>query len=170
MPSNPSRTSPEHTQKNRPAVFFRNSAIGDTIIRSVDGEHFHVHADILSSAIPCFADMLSLPQPSSSADSPPSDSEVLNNSKKKRVILTQESSTVWTTFIPLCYLPNFRPPALPANLTLVRDFLAAADKFELRAATDWVSASLLGRCPLLKAHPLSVYALAWAYKLPEVAR
>ena len=155
-------------QEQAPA-FYHNPSVGDIVLRSSDGIEFYLHSDILSATSPFFADMLSLPQPSSRNTLETPTNTPTPHLSGKPVISTHENSAVWEKIIPLCYLPAYSSNfSLATDLTAIGDLLKAADKFDVRAATDAVRASLL-RSPLVKQHPLSIYALAWAYKLPDVA-
>jgi hypothetical protein len=114
-------------------------------IQSSDGVQFHTHRCILTLASPVFRDMLSLPQPTVSADTNRADIPELS-----------EDSVVLHTLLSCCD-PRIQPDLASLRLEDVVKTLHAGIKYQMK----YVGPMLL---PQIKAHitkvPLQVYAIA----------
>ncbi|KAM5539754.1 hypothetical protein V8D89_006567 [Ganoderma adspersum] len=158
MSSSPSA---EVTSLNDPPVYL-DPAIGDLVIRSSDDIDFHVHQDILTHTSPSLSTMLALPKTASGRS--------VDAVSGKPLIRVQEDSTVWAHLVPLIYVP--RPPIPPldaSQLDLIRAILDAARKYDIPSVTECMR-GVLKSPAIVKAKPVSVYAVACAYELEDVAR
>ena len=135
------------------SVFYRDSAVGDLVIRSSDGVEYHVHKDVMTRCSPFFASMLSLPQP-------PSEPTVCG----KPVVATSEDSKIWFYLIPLCYVAI---TFIKDDLGLIHALLEAARKYDIQVARESMRLAL-HRPDLMRTRPLSVFALGCAYDLADV--
>ena len=120
------------------------TADADVILRSVDGQEFHVHKSMLSITSPVFRDMFTLPQPPS-----PGPSSI-------PVVDMCELGNVLDLFLR-CLYPVSRPAV--EDLGLLEALLTAAEKYETDVVLDVVG-SWLVTPENLKKDPLRAYAIA----------
>ncbi|KAI0824513.1 hypothetical protein BC628DRAFT_1419969 [Trametes gibbosa] len=146
------KTSPVEDQPPRPLPK------GDVILRTSDGASIEVDKCILANVSLIFADMFALP--CACAPAGPSVSE------EKQTVDVSEPKAVWAELLGFCYL---RTDELCLPLDTVRALLAAADKYQMRAVTQWLRRTLL-RPEYVTRQTLRVYALACAFGLEDVAR
>jgi hypothetical protein len=121
----------------------------DAVLRSLDGEEFHVHRLILSLSSPVFQGMLGLPQLNSDT-----------SSKKSTIDLSDPSDTL-KPFIQ--YLYPRSPPEI-TDMAMWAALYAIADKYNAEVVMELLRVMLIPR--FLETHPLQVYALAsrWGFK------
>ena len=148
---------------------YQNPSNGDLIIRTSDNTEYHVHKFLIAHISPIFADMLPLPQPD--ADQIPT----------KPVVDVTEPKYVWSAILDLCYFrelafpfegshfPDFALDDVPGTVDYLHVLLEAGKKYEMCALTTRIRHALLNPM-FLECNPLSVYALACAYRLEDVAR
>ncbi|KAM5536665.1 hypothetical protein V8D89_009760, partial [Ganoderma adspersum] len=122
-----------------PAPFNQPSA--DITLRTPDLVDFHVHSQILSQASPIFADMLSLPQPSSPSATRP-------------LVDVSEDSKTLENLMRLCY-PIAKPKV--AELADLASLLEAAAKYEMVGPPALVNPDLLD---FAAQDPFKVWAIA----------
>ncbi|KAI0357908.1 hypothetical protein OH77DRAFT_1588207 [Trametes cingulata] len=135
---------------------YRQISRGDFVIRCSDGSEFHLDKCIMANASLVFADMFSLPCPCT----PPDDG------KEKPIVDVTESGAVWEHLLSFCYL---RVDELFLPLDDIRALLEAAKKYQMDVVTKWLRRTLL-RPDYVRSQTLSVYALACAYDMADVAR
>ncbi|RPD54216.1 hypothetical protein L227DRAFT_354484 [Lentinus tigrinus ALCF2SS1-6] len=131
---------------------YRDSAIGDVIIRTSDGVEFHVHRRRLSDASPVFADMFALGRETAAA------------AGEKPDVAVSEPSAVWEKLLPFCHLAE-EPPITLDDIPLL---LEAGRKYRMVAVT-WRMRAYLFRPEFLDEKPFAVYALACMTGVPRVA-
>ncbi|PIL27285.1 hypothetical protein GSI_10432 [Ganoderma sinense ZZ0214-1] len=136
---------------------YQSSSNGDLIIRTSEGIEYHVHKFLIANMSPIFADMLPIPQP------------VAGPEPTKPVVDVTEPMHIWSAILDLCYFQEaaFEDPS--GTVETVQALLEAGKKYEMCAVTSRARRALL-HPPFLACHPLSVYALACAYQLEDVAR
>ena len=151
----------EVTSPNDPP-FYLDPAIGDLVIRSSDDIDFYVHQDILIHTSSSLSTMLALPKDASGRS--------IDAVSGKPLIKVQEDSTVWAHLVPLIYVPRPPVPALDASqLDLICAILDAARKHDVPSVTECMR-GVLKAPAIVTAKPVSVYAVACAYELEDVAR
>lgn len=116
----------------------------DVILRSADGQEFHVHKSMLSIASPVFRDMFTLPQPPS-----PGPSSI-------PVVDMCELGNVLDLFLR-CLYPVSKP--VIEDFGLLEALLTAAEKYEAGVVLDVVK-SWLAIPENLGRDPLRAYAIA----------
>lgn len=128
------------------------SPSGDFVICSSDKVRFRVHRVFLQEASPVFRTMLTLPQPPSSANTPP-------------FIDLPEDSATTASLLRLIY-----PIAVPSfeNLDGLSKVLFAAEKYDMPGALSTLRRFLLER-QYLNTDPVHVYALARRFGWKEEA-
>ncbi|KAI1798443.1 hypothetical protein LXA43DRAFT_1088543 [Ganoderma leucocontextum] len=135
---------------------YQDLSNGDLIIRTSDNTEYHVHNFLIANISPVFADMLPLPQPD------------FGPTPTKPVVDVTEPKDVWSAILDLCYLREFAFEEPAGTVDDIHALLEAGKKYEMCALTARVRRALLNP-PFLAGHPLSVYALACAYQLEDVA-
>ncbi|KAI0365021.1 hypothetical protein BV20DRAFT_1056764 [Pilatotrama ljubarskyi] len=133
---------------------YRDSSVGDLIIRTSDGVGFHVHQRRVSDASSVFSDMFTLPQPAAGEE----------EADAKPVVDVSEGSVVWSKLLPYVYLAE--EPDL--SLEDIRHLLDAARKYQIPGVTSRMRVHLLR--PDCLEDPFSAYALACAGGFEDVAR
>ncbi|KAH9848045.1 hypothetical protein C2E23DRAFT_889490 [Lenzites betulinus] len=146
------KTSPVEEQPSR------HLPKGDVILRTSDGTELEVDKCILANVSSTFADMFSLPCACASPGA--------SVGEEKQTIDVAEPKEVWVELLAFCY---HRTDELCLPLDTVRVLLTAADKYHMRAVTQWVRRTLL-RPEYVSRQTLRVYALACAFGLDDVAR
>lgn len=133
------------------------SSPGDCVLCSSDGVQFKVYRNILSLASTVFADMFSMPQPSTTSE--------LSNSD---AIQLTEDSHVLHALLTLLY-----PIDLPIidSYDLAADLIVACDKYGINVnlLKPHLNQSLQNK-EGLGTDPLGVYAVAWRLGLEEDAK
>ncbi|VDC04274.1 unnamed protein product [Peniophora sp. CBMAI 1063] len=133
-------------------------ADADLCLLSSDMVIFRTHRCILRTASPFFRDMLSLPQPPHSGPAALLDSSLISMS---------EDSPSIRLLLQFCYPRTSCPEPTLDNTADVRRALALAHKFDIDVVREAAERALTR---LAKTAPVSAYALAWAYELPNAAR
>ncbi|EJF58998.1 hypothetical protein DICSQDRAFT_65985 [Dichomitus squalens LYAD-421 SS1] len=128
---------------------------GDLVIRTSDGGEYHIHKFLIAHISFVFADMLSVPQPHDS-------------SMGKPVVDVTELRSVWRRILNLCYHYE-SDVGEPLAIVHIRDLLEAGKKYHMQVVTSHMRRTLLSPA-ILETHALSVYALACAYRLEDVAQ
>ena len=116
----------------------------DTILRSADGQEFHVHKSMLSIASPVFRGMFTFPQPPSPEPSP------------IPVVDMYEAGNVLDVFLR-CLYPVPKP--VIEDFGLLEALIAAAEKYETGVVLEMVK-SWLVIPENLRRDPLRVYTIA----------
>ncbi|KAI1791844.1 hypothetical protein LXA43DRAFT_1061100 [Ganoderma leucocontextum] len=132
-----------------------NQSSADLTLRTPDCVNFHVHSHILSQASPVFADMLSLPQPSSLSQDA--------NAARPIVDVTEDSKTLGR-LLCLCY------PIEKEKLDELKDIvpvLQAAMKYDMKWPISLLTTDLLAIVPR---SPLKVWAVACRCGLEALAQ
>lgn len=152
MSDTPTPTAPiaEHTP-------VRDCSFGDLIIRSSDGMAFRIARETIAKSSPTlFNNILSPPE----AEGNPSDCTV-----EEPIMDVEESGEVWERILHMCH----HPPEPTFDYTHIQSLLEASKKYSITAVKERMD-KVLRDASYLDAKPVSVYALACAYGLPEVAR
>ncbi|KAH9931717.1 uncharacterized protein BXZ73DRAFT_3833, partial [Epithele typhae] len=125
----------------------------DLILRSSGHVYFHVHRAILTQASPVFADMFSIPQPSTApqSDHPP-------------VVDVSETEETLRCLLLLCY-PLNKPHM--ESLQDVEPVLMAAIKYDMEWPLSFLSDRLQSA---IADHPLRVWAIACRAGLAGIAQ
>lgn len=142
-----------------PHPFDDKQASADVILRTSDGVDFYTHKLILSLASPFFADMFSLPQPSSDSESSP----LRGADSIPPVIDVAEESMTIDCLLRFCY--PVRDPAMLSMEVLDR-VLGAAVKYDLAEAVELVHDKLR---QLVSSKPLDVFAISCHRNKEEIA-
>ena len=132
-----------------------NQSSADVTLHTADGVDFHVHSHILSQASPVFADMFSLPQPSSISRD--------EDAVRPIVDVTDDSKTL-ERLLRLCY------PIGKEKLDELEDIvpvLQAALKYDMEWPISLVTTDLLAIAPR---SPLKVWAVACRCGLEVLAQ
>ncbi|KAI0028922.1 hypothetical protein K488DRAFT_28656, partial [Vararia minispora EC-137] len=132
----------------------------DVILRSSDLVSFHVHKTVLSLSSPFFADMFSLPQPSTSSSSPP----VARDDDGLPVIEMAETEEELMTMLAFCY-PISEPDI--ADFRLLTRALVVARKFDMESMRLRLKRQLAS---FVTRFPERTFAVAWAHGMHDVAR
>ncbi|KZV70872.1 hypothetical protein PENSPDRAFT_431405 [Peniophora sp. CONT] len=126
----------------------------DLVLQSSDGVIFHVHRLLLAKCSPVFADILSLPTPSTSSSA---------------VMAIADSERALRLLLDFCYhrLPSVLRPgqaadSLPGAIEDLKLALYLADKYHI---DEMNSLALQALSTLVQVTPLRVYALAWAHRV-----
>ncbi|KZV70875.1 hypothetical protein PENSPDRAFT_431530 [Peniophora sp. CONT] len=124
---------------------------------------FRVHRLILAKASPVFADMFSLPP------SPRSSTSVHSTDESKggiTVVMMPENLT--TLYFLLCFCYHAFGASFPAlsSVQNVKLALHLSDKFQITGLRDLALEALPA---LAKSSPEQSFALAWMYKIPDLA-
>lgn len=143
----------------------------DVVLRSADLTDFYLHKVVLRRASPYFADMLSLPQPTTVDDEHAGSSVGLNDrgasqpgSRNLPIIPVSEPAAVLDTVMRMCY-----PVAKPSfvNVPQLSPILECALKYELKDPASVLKRQLLSFC---SSKPLAVYAEAYYRCMDDVAK
>ncbi|KAI0046372.1 hypothetical protein FA95DRAFT_1494157 [Auriscalpium vulgare] len=136
---------------------FDDSSRADVVLRSSDDMHFRVSKTILAIASPIFADMFSL--------SPPLKAEAVDETYHGLpVVPMAEDAATLDLLLRWCY--PVRPPKL-TTLEDVRRLAEVSRKYLIDAFVDAIDDAL--RACLVN-DPVGVFAVAFTYKLDEIAR
>ncbi len=136
---------------------YEDPSNGDLIIRTSDNTEYHVHKFLVANISHVFADMLPIPQPDAGPNS------------TKPVVDVTEPDSVWSSILDICYLREFAFEDRPDIVEDIQALLEAGKKYEMCPVTARARRALLNPF-YLAFHPMSVYALACAYQLEDVAR
>ncbi|TDL26739.1 hypothetical protein BD410DRAFT_783851 [Rickenella mellea] len=141
-----------------------DDANADIALRSAEGVHFRVAKAILVHSSPFFRDMLSLPQPSTSASPSSGNREDFDGIP---VVPVSESKLTLDTLLRICY-PILSPEV--RDLLVIRDVLAAALKYDMELPTFEMRKAL--QTPELRgsSKALAIFAICHSHKLEEDAR
>nr|VWO95481.1 AAA domain-containing protein [Ganoderma boninense] len=132
-----------------------NQASADITLRTSDRVDFHVHSQILSQASPMFADMLSLPQPSSASQ---------DTNAVRPVIDVAEDSKTLGRLLRLCY------PIKKESLDMLDDVVPvfqAAMKYDMEWPVSTLTADLVSNAPR---SPLRTWAVASRCGMEDLAQ
>lgn len=153
MSASPVPASGPHVSEDSPHW---DCSMGDLIIRTSDGVEFHVERERLAIASPVFTDMFFLPHP-------PGGTSL--SSAEKPIMDVSESGAVWERILYMCH----HPPEPAFEYTHMQSLLDAGRKYSISAVKERMGQML--RSPdYLDKKPVSVYALACAYSITDVAR
>ncbi|EJU06682.1 hypothetical protein DACRYDRAFT_44920 [Dacryopinax primogenitus] len=141
-----------------------SSAAADLILRTSDCVDFHVFSAILAEASPFFADLLSLPQPTSTTAQPSTLLPI--RTPLSHVIDVTEMADVLEPLLGFVY-PRPDPPI--DKLENLRPVIAAAFKYDCTAAITSLR-RLLVSPQFLEKEPTRVYAIACMHELQEEAK
>lgn len=128
---------------------------GDTILRSVDGVHFHIFRAILVVASPFFRTLFSLPQPRADVAAESTDHDDLP------VVDVGEDSTALDIALRYCY--PVRKPKIK-DIAVVDRVLAAGLKYEIDVVVESMQSLLVSK-PVMANQPIRAYLIACKHNL-----
>ncbi|KAG5654184.1 hypothetical protein H0H81_006566 [Sphagnurus paluster] len=132
---------------------------GDVILRSSDGEEFHVHRTLLSLASPVFETMFTLPQPEGNGISS-------DNTHELASVALSEGRKALYQLLLWC-----DPRGVPSyDLDDIEHVLPSVAKYEMSAVLQCIRVYLVQGKEYVEKEPVRVYAIAIRHGFQDLAR